>query len=89
MAIETFLERVLGLTHILNSAHPARNEIYYIRCGASDLAFGLVSVAITSEGIRFLDVVLADDTPRVALKSAVLGGTSALTIMSRRLRGRL
>ncbi len=28
VAIETFLERVLGLTHILNSAHPARNEIY-------------------------------------------------------------
>ena len=74
MTIKTFLKGVLGFSNILDVAYPARNEIYNIRCSASNIPFCLVGGSIACERFRLMDVVLAHYTSRGALKSAMLDG---------------
>ena len=42
VTIETLFKRVLGLTYILHSTQPARNEINNISGIACDMTYGLV-----------------------------------------------
>ena len=74
VTIKSLLEGVLGFPHILDIAHPARNEIYDIRSSASDIPFRPMGGSIACERIRLTDVVLADHTPRGALECTMLGG---------------
>ena len=72
VTIETFFESVPSFSDILKIANPARNKINNIRCGAGDIPFGLMGGAIACERVRLMDVVLADHTSRIALKSTML-----------------
>ena len=42
VTVETLLKRVLGLTYVLHSTQPARNEINNISGVACDMTYGLV-----------------------------------------------
>ena len=76
MTVETLFKRVLGLTYVLHSAQPARNEINNISSVASDTANGLV------EGTRslaeFPNVVLTNYTTGITLKSTMLDSRGCL-----------
>ena len=75
VTVETLFKRVLGLTYVLHSAQPARNEINNVSGIACDMTNGLVGGArsMAKKRFRFIDVVLTDNTTGFTLKSTVLG----------------
>ena len=64
VTVETLFKRVLGLTYVLHSAQPARNEINNVSGIACDMTNGLVGGArsMARKRFRFIDhdVVLTD-----------------------------
>jgi hypothetical protein len=50
MAIESFLQRVLGFTHILNAAYSAGYEVYHVGGGTADVSFDPVGRIVRMTG---------------------------------------